>query len=74
MPRMKAMTARISSCFRVFPQGGIIADFDIALPPSVTTFWRYSLLRPFRVAPSLASGGFGFKLDMLEGPAGVELA
>ena len=74
MPRMKAMTALISSCFRVLPQDGIIADFDMALPPSVITFSRYSLLKPLRGAPSLANAGAEFKLDIFEGPAGVELA
>ena len=74
MARINAMTARMSSCFKILPQGGIMADFDIALPPSVMMFWRYSSLRTFRVAPSFARAGAGFRFDIFDGPAGVELA
>ena len=50
------------------------ADFPAAAPPKVMTLRMKSSLRELSVAPSLASGGLGFKFERFEGPAGVESA
>ena len=74
MARVKAMTERISSCDRVLPHGGIIADLPSAAPPSVIMFSMYSSLKPFKIAPSFINDGVGVTLLRFEGPAGVASA
>lgn len=51
-----------------------MADFPIALPPSVIVFRIKSSLSELNVAPSVKSGGVGDKLDRLDGPAEVASA
>jgi hypothetical protein len=51
-----------------------MADFPIALPPSVIVLRIKSSLSELNVWPSFKSGGVGDKIERLDGPAGVALA
>ena len=46
-----------------------MADFPIALPPSVIVFRIESSLRELNVSPSVNSGGVGVRFERLDGPA-----
>ena len=51
-----------------------MADFPIALPPSVMVFRIKSSLSELNVCPSVNRGGVGDTFDRLDGPAEVASA